>query len=473
MFWLGAGLGGAFLACFTTTSSSFFAKLLFPSYILLIPAVVLKDGQGYATALLVFLGSFGPLGIKKHFLHDPHFGIYTTIDLMDWLSVGIFIAGWLRATACRAPQGISQTTRGSLLLFIGLALSATFIAHDKTIASFQTATLLRNILIFYVLADQINSEARLRFVLLVLLAGAAVQSGLAIAQEFFPHRLGLSYFAIRGDGVYQELDKVGVFRRVSGTFPSHNVFSFAYLDFILPVLASVPFLVRSIIRKVIASGVFGLALMALVFTLSRGGWISFIVSMSCFILIGRRARLFHQRHNLILWLFVGSLFLGLIFSWEIILSRFVSYDQGAASIRLSLMRVALDMISDNPWFGVGPGNYVYAMGYYDSTLEGVTSYFKFPVHNLFLYVAGEMGLPALFCFLVFLFFVARAGLDTIYRQQGVTSLLSLGVLSGLAGGLFHGLSEYQPLGQMFMLWCMAGLLVGLNRLSLLPRHGNG
>jgi O-antigen ligase len=67
--------------------------------------------------------------------------------------------------------------------------------------------------------------------------------------------------------------------------------------------------------------------------------------------------------------------------------------------RVAHWQAALDMIASNPLFGVGAGNYpaVYEQFAIGPWVEALGH-----AHNLYLNVAAEMGIPALFVYLSFL-----------------------------------------------------------------------
>ncbi|MBI5421979.1 O-antigen ligase family protein [Candidatus Peregrinibacteria bacterium] len=98
-------------------------------------------------------------------------------------------------------------------------------------------------------------------------------------------------------------------------------------------------------------------------------------------------------------------------------------DEGKASVtgRLELMRRAVDAIAEHPLFGVGPGSFAETEGNHQ--------------HNLFLKIASESGLAALFLFATFLILLALlvilgfksldAGSKAIVVASGASVLLAL------------------------------------------------
>jgi O-antigen ligase len=113
---------------------------------------------------------------------------------------------------------------------------------------------------------------------------------------------------------------------------------------------------------------------------------------------------------------------------------------------------AFKAIADYPAFGVGPGNFVLAMGRYSDNLFDWTE----SSVNLFLNIAAENGLPAVFMFLVFIFLVIK------------NSRISLN-LALLGSLLVNFQTDYTfKISAMWLLfWLLAGL--GLKQ----PKKGFG
>jgi O-antigen ligase len=69
--------------------------------------------------------------------------------------------------------------------------------------------------------------------------------------------------------------------------------------------------------------------------------------------------------------------------------------------RIHYNKIALNLLQEHPWFGVGHNNFQLYSSYTDPSMPGHTFFSK--VHNIYLLVASETGLLGLGCFLFFLF----------------------------------------------------------------------
>jgi len=79
--------------------------------------------------------------------------------------------------------------------------------------------------------------------------------------------------------------------------------------------------------------------------------------------------------------------------------------------RLILWQAAIDMIIESPLFGKGFGMFPYLKKKYTATPVPVSD-----THNMYLWIASQMGLPALFLFVLISARMALSGLQ-IFRGQ--------------------------------------------------------
>jgi O-antigen ligase len=127
-------------------------------------------------------------------------------------------------------------------------------------------------------------------------------------------------------------------------------------------------------------------------------------------------------------------------------------DRKTVQERLKLWRAGYDMASDNPWLGVGPGNYPNAVVYYDPDLAGL------PAHNSIAAIAAETGIPGLILFLALILSI----FSILARQIGVAGssghqvarMLLAAIMGLLAGGLFISRHD-SPLLYLMLGWAVA------------------
>jgi O-antigen ligase len=137
---------------------------------------------------------------------------------------------------------------------------------------------------------------------------------------------------------------------------------------------------------------------------------------------------------------------------------------GSNEVRFLTYRLALEVLKEHPWVGVGPGNYADAANNVANvTAMGIAvGAGRDTPHNQFLLIACEMGIPAVLAFLLLAFTAcarflraARTGRDPTLR------LASVGWLAGIVGmGLFYLVETNAYIPDVnCLLWAIAGFSV--------------
>jgi O-antigen ligase len=140
---------------------------------------------------------------------------------------------------------------------------------------------------------------------------------------------------------------------------------------------------------------FLLGVLSLILTFSRNGWMVLVVDM---LGIGYWA-MKTKRLNIgyIIGLAgTGVFLLGILFAsgiFDTIITRVFRTNEKAFDSRADLMLVASEMIQSHPIIGIGLNSFEENMIHYDP--NHITHIIRQPVHNGFLLVAAETGIPAL------------------------------------------------------------------------------
>jgi putative inorganic carbon (HCO3(-)) transporter len=147
--------------------------------------------------------------------------------------------------------------------------------------------------------------------------------------------------------------------------------------------------------------------------------------------------------------------------------RFIGHDGGSAESRIPQFEVAFNIIKDKPFLGVGINNYSEVMHRYDNTEEGLASITKFPVHNIYLHIAAEMGLFGLFIFIWILAVIFTKGVSYIMQNNDIMVYVVIGMLAGILAFLIHGLFDVASIGsKMFLfMWFFAGIIIAAKNIK--------
>jgi putative inorganic carbon (hco3(-)) transporter len=135
--------------------------------------------------------------------------------------------------------------------------------------------------------------------------------------------------------------------------------------------------------------------------------------------------------------------------------------EASSAIRIKIWKAAIEMIKDNPVFGVGYGLFDLMLPRY---LPGV----QMDAHNTYLILAAEMGIPTLLVFLIIVMVAGIQALMLYYQTKDPFSkAFALGMLGGIAGllmsNMFGSRLDSQEVSSYF--WILCALLVRLRILD--------
>lgn len=91
--------------------------------------------------------------------------------------------------------------------------------------------------------------------------------------------------------------------------------------------------------------------------------------------------------------------------FDIIYDRFANAPDESGQVRIILAEIALKMISNNPFFGVGLNTFTMVMDQYDAT--NIASWWPHPVHNIYLLIMAETGIIGFGFFLLMNIYFVR------------------------------------------------------------------
>jgi O-antigen ligase len=242
----------------------------------------------------------------------------------------------------------------------------------------------------------------------------------------------------------------GVTQLASLRYGQQNDFAFV-LAAALPVAGWVVLTSRGFARMV-ALAAAGLITAGIVLSFSRGAWLAVAAAVIIYVAL-------HRRHTLRLIAFglVAATATSLFITanprrvQEGVAAKQVVAQQNVDS-RLTLYRGAVDLASSHPLLGIGPGNF----GNYFYVITGAPAGTPplLVVHDTYLEVAAELGVPGFLLFMSFLVIAVRRLSGIIRRRAGPPELGAL-LLASFAANLvgFLTLSEefFAPV------WLAAGL----------------
>ncbi|MEK7512993.1 MAG: O-antigen ligase family protein [Patescibacteria group bacterium] len=426
------------------------------------------------TALAFFFSL--PFGTKKFLFSFPfsfsnvYIGEYTSAFLFgtDLLLIACVVLAFARY---RAELLALLVRFWQPVLFVALAALSLFLASYPALGFYTLIRLALVVLAAFALAAFLRGGAlSLRAVAATLATSSALQAVIGIGQFIRGKSVGLT---LLGEPVIAEATKGvghvviggGEFLRALGTMPHANILAgflvlglgcFCYL-----FLTRRPGDIRTFI--VIVAGII-IVTVGLVVTFSRSGWITALILLVAALAAGMKRRETRARAlELLATLALIGVFLAFTLGWAILPRAGFAPGEGSVAHRYLYDLIGLDIIFHHP-FGVGMGNQLLRTvdeGWY--ALRGLEHWWEWqPIHNLYLMVATEVGIPGL---AAFLWFLGALVLSTrSFRGEGNIEADLVAVLLGslLIFGLFdHFLWDLQA-GRL-LLWSVVGILMGIYR----------
>ncbi len=339
---------------------------------------------------------------------------------------------------------------------------------------FEVMRMVKCMILFVVVVNECKRIKQINYVVIALAAGMCLQVAVGVAQFLLKRSLGLqalgeaSSEATKGANLGVYLTENAVYR--IGALMGHPNLLSAYLALLLPIFIALFFChykrwVKGVLALVIAGG-----LMALVFTLSRSGWISFAAAFLMLITLSAFDGHIRSKYRAIrVFMIAGTVVAGLAVSGPII-QRITKSDAGAVDFRFEFMVVAVKMVEAKPLLGFGLNTFVYHMAPYTKyqNAAGLQKVFgeHWPaVHNTYLLVWSEQGTLGLVFFIGFLIHVFKVyRQNRRYRVNEFTHALNLGIICGFVAILIDGMASFfirvPAPGRVF--WIVMALLVAIN-----------
>ncbi len=395
-----------------------------------------------------------------------------SVQLIDILILALLMFRLARLASRQAEiRFYPFTTVPALAWLVASALSSAN-ARDLGLTAIQLVKMGRMLLLYLVVANSVEDEADVKCLLWALLLGVLCQGLLGSYQAITRQPLGLSFLGEGSDMLPFYMGRTVAYRAY-GTIGHGNSYAM-YLSATMPFALALLFSEARRFFKSLAGVVLCVGTLGLVFSLSRGGWFSFVVVLIVVLVFAIHRRRLNVH---IAWVAGGAILLVLLSltlgQRDLITNRLTADDFGAAYARITLAKGAVAMIQDHPLFGVGLNNYSLLMPTYD--MASYASHHRIViVHNIFLLIAAETGLVGLATFVWLLAtlviqawrLASRAPNDTVW-------VAGIGILSAYIGLSIHGMVDYAmlavaPLYRLF--WLFAAIAAGLSMNAVHERH---
>ena len=414
---------------------------------------------------LVLFSLVLPVWIGKHFYFTravygiSTFGFPVHFSLIPLTA--LYVIWFIRSITRTEPAPVS--TRG-LIALAGVLIAATVAcmgSHDQFFASFDLFALATSMLIFVYVSSDLRKLREVQLILVLLVFSGGFQWMIAVAQYLTGSTLGLEYF---GTGKtlygYAGLEAVS---RVSGLVGNPNHLAM-FIGLVLPLSVSLLFtLMSGRTRFFLIVAVF-FEVAGLGVTFSRGGIIGSGLGITAVVIFHLSRRMGLTRA---LFMTFASALLLAVFLVVVPnpIYKGLTRTEETAYGRWPLAKIAATMISHHPLFGIGLNNFTHASRQYDFTPEQISAAWNSPVHNLFLFIAGEIGLVGLTCFLIFILRVVTALTPALRSLDPFILSVGTGLIFSLMAFFIHAQVDYSIWTQNRPFWLLLGLSVSVGRFA--------
>lgn len=355
------------------------------------------------------------------------------INLVD-LPIALLILMWivdLRLGVKALPRWTGTDTL--LMCLLGVSTFSLYITDEYALFAFEMLRYLKYLCLFWILRTYLDQPKYFWGILGINIWLLSLQGIVSLMQYFFFFQFPIPVGGVVGTDV--EMIDNEIVQRVTGILGHSNTFA-AYLTVMCSVCLIVLFSrVKNLYKLAVLPFLLG-GLVSLVLTFSRNGWLVFALDCLFIGIWSLRTKRLHFGYVtglvcLAVFL-VGSLAASGVL--DTMLSRVFREKANTLESRWDLALVAWEMISDHPVAGIGLNSFEESMIHYDP--NHITHIIRQPVHNGFLLVAAETGLPAMALLIAALWAFLRTSWRVLRRDgelhfavgmTGIVTFAGLGV----------------------------------------------
>lgn len=338
-------------------------------------------------------------------------------------------------------------------LFVCVAIVSAVAGIYKYASILELVRLLTAVAMFYLVVNNFSRRLAVRIVSLIIVMGTSM-SILGLAQYFLG--LGHSWWVP---------DKF-----LAATYVNHNHFA-GYLELCIPLAIGFFLSIKKddigsvfnfrFVRFLLVCCILVMAL-AMVFSQSRGAWLSLTISLIVMNILLIKRRLLMPKSVYISFFLIAIAVAYVYGGYDDVSERLRSVEEiseeASLAVRAKIWRGSLSMIKDNPVIGTGIGTFVWGFPVYRP--EGMAVQANY-AHNDYLHIAVEMGVLAV----ALMLWIGSAVLKAGFRKTNVDFELIDGIILGCSVGILslalHGLVDFNfhiP-ANMLTASCIAGIIM--------------
>lgn len=351
------------------------------------------------------------------------------VHMITWAAVILFL---LERTFTWNWECIRTPLDIPLLALLGLTLISTLFSSHRYTSIWSWILLLDYILIYYLTIHTIRTRSEFRYMLYLI---ASVALFLSI----------LGFFKLIDANPFSWWDYSSgnsVQGGLTGTFVNRNHMA-GFLEMAIPVLLGL--LLNGLGRPQKSLIIFTAAVLflALIFTLSRGGWIGLFFGLTVMsIALFTRSRVGHRKLLAFCSMAILFTFITIVSSTTIV-KRVKTLEEAennpSLEARMAAWKGITEMIRDYPFVGSGPGTFATIYTQYQP--PGFKVRFTMG-HNDYLHFISEVGLPLIGMILWIGITFFRNGFRKLKNPSRLVRGATLGSMAGITAILVHSISDF-------------------------------
>ncbi len=342
-----------------------------------------------------------------------------------------------------------------LIILMSLGGLSVLISSDYLLAYSGFIRLFSAIALFFISSELLKNATFKQLVIATLVSVFAFQAAVGVYQLFNANQLPIylnDAYGLRESGYFTS-DGPSIFR-VTGLV-GHPTYFGSLMVLLLPfvlwklieryAIFKNKLTAYSALVFIVVVLVFILGSIAIYGSFSRSAWIISAFTFLVFLWSETKKKSLKFK-KIIIFLFVALMLLVFAFVPNMreriaTIPDFIS--AGSGKVRVQLMQESLVIISQHPFFGVGPNHFVRAMAQRDLVPE--LRGFMFPVHNTFLLLASEMGMPMV-TVLIIIISLSLMKLRTSCNPKKNLERIAIftAIVSFIISSQFHALYNQDP-----------------------------
>ncbi len=409
----------------------------------LLPLLLWLRGDRFVTTIVVgLLGLSVPINLRFNLLVENHVGGAPSITVtLTVLAVGLFWLVWLHRWLTGRIPTLVQIHRPTLVALVALLL---LVLPSYVNAMYPKLVVLEWIRLVLLGAGllammSLRDERLVRVFWFTMSLQAVFQAAVALAQYALKRELGLGML---GEEALVE-QNLGITQayRATGTLGHPNVLAY-FFEMLMPVLLGLALTRQRPAWRLWYAFTFLCSLAGVFVTLTRGAWLTIPVTTMIVLVMVYGRRIVRVKAAVVAVLVLCSVFAASFYAWPIIEKRFTHTDYKSSGSRMPLNRAALSIIEKYPLVGVGLNNFAERFKAEDTT--GYSRIFRNArqlVHNMYLWIATEVGIVGLVGYLWLFVTTIVVGLRNAPRAPPVPRAILVGVAAGFIAHLQHGLFD--------------------------------